>query len=63
MKIKDCHFTKENIMIAVSDGEVFLANKDEKIMYQVSIVKIAKPLPFKETKKIKIKKYEKELQK
>lgn len=56
MKIQDCHFTNENIKICVSKGIVFLANMDEKIMYQVSIVKLAKPTPIKGTKKIRIKK-------
>ncbi len=58
MKIKDCHFTKENIMISVSnEGIVFLANKDEKTIYQVSVVKVAKTiLPKSKSVKIKRKK-------
>ena len=56
MKVKDCYFTNDNIMIAVSNGDVFLANKDEKVMYKVSVVKLVKPSLSKGTKVIKIKK-------
>lgn len=36
MKIKDCNFTKENIVVGVfSDNDVILGNKETKQLYRV----------------------------
>ena len=56
MNIKDCHFTSKNIMLAVlSDGTVLLANKENRKMYRVSVVKRFEPVIFGGTKTVKIK--------
>jgi len=56
MNIKSCGFTTKNLRIAVlSDGNIILANSEDKRVYQVSVVKILKPKMPKGSKKVKIK--------
>lgn len=54
MKITDCGFNNSNILFAVIDGVLILANKDTAEMYKVNVVSKFKPAKIKGVKTIKI---------
>ena len=50
MKITDCGFNNSNILFAVIDGVLILANKDTAEMYKVNVVSKFKPTKIKGVK-------------